>query len=391
MSLIGFKYLNQKRILTLILILTLTSTLFLVTAFSFLSFYNGFTNFMGEEKDIVAIYGNAGRTPFSGAIPAYLADKISPLNGVLASSPEAIAPSVIKDKSLFIRGIIPQEFFKLNNIAITEGEPLKLTDANSAMVGKRLSQRLNLQVNDKILAFGVLKERYVELQIKGIYESNSAMDDEALVPLYVGQWLRGLDYNSVSLIRAKIDPNKTTADNLYQTIAKEAQQPTTPQEQKDPTEQIIPFAPASFKIGDVGVERAQNFMKSYLDRYGVTKDTLIVLSIMVLVFASGTSACALTLFIDQHRREIGIIRTLGASERKIKTDLITKVLTWSSISSILGVFIATALLTLLQQVGYLQVLSHTVNLQIDPLTIAANFIIISLLVTAIISRSGMKQ
>src|SRR3972149_6118842 len=116
MSLIRFKYLHKQRILTLVLILTLTSMLFSVTAFSFLSFYHGFTAYLGEEKDIVAICSKVGSTPYSGTVPIYLANRISSINGVLASSPEVIAPSVIEGESIFIRGIVPEEFAKLNKL-----------------------------------------------------------------------------------------------------------------------------------------------------------------------------------------------------------------------------------------------------------------------------------
>jgi len=75
-----------------------------------LGFYRGFTAYLGEGEDIVAIYDRKSRTPFTGLVPAYLAEKLSALNGVLAGSPEAIVPCIIKGESTFLRGIIPEEF-----------------------------------------------------------------------------------------------------------------------------------------------------------------------------------------------------------------------------------------------------------------------------------------
>lgn len=83
MSLIPFKYLRRQRVLTLIIILTLTSTLFSITAYSFLGFYNGFTDYIGQEKDIIAIYSKVGSTPFTGVVPIIITNQISQLNGVL--------------------------------------------------------------------------------------------------------------------------------------------------------------------------------------------------------------------------------------------------------------------------------------------------------------------
>jgi ABC-type lipoprotein release transport system permease subunit len=390
--LLGFKYLHKQRILTLVLILTLTSTLFSVTALGFLGLYNGFNAYLGEGEDIVAIYGRASQTPFSGLVPLYLAERMSSINGVLASSPEVIAPAVVKGESIFIRGIVTEEFSKLNTLTMVEGEMLDQSDANFAIVGKGLSERLSLKLGDKVLVLGVLAEEYIELQIKGIYESQSTMDDEALVPLYVGQWLRATDYSHVTLIRVKIDKGKANVSELFEEIAKEASQPSTSEgEGENPLEGIIPFVKSSFKLEDVGVNEAQKFMQSYLDRYGVTKETLIVLSIMVLIFASATAACALTMFIHQHKHEIEIIRSVGASEKKIKVDLLVKVLSWSFVSSTLGIILATAILMAFERIGYLQVLSHRILFQPDPLTIALNFTLISLLVAIGIAHSDVKR
>jgi len=50
MKLIGFKYLERKRVLNLAVILTLSSMLFSMTALSLLGFYRGFTAYLGEGK-----------------------------------------------------------------------------------------------------------------------------------------------------------------------------------------------------------------------------------------------------------------------------------------------------------------------------------------------------
>ena len=123
MSLINFKYLNRKRMITLIAILTLTSTLFSVTAYSFLGFYNGFTNYVGEDKDIIAIYSKTGSTPYSGIISLGITDLLTTQEGVVATSPEVIAPSIINNQSVFIRGIIPEDL---------KTQPLPIQDGNAS-------------------------------------------------------------------------------------------------------------------------------------------------------------------------------------------------------------------------------------------------------------------
>ena len=81
-------------------------------------------------------------------------------------------------------------------------------------------------------------------------------------------------------------------------------------------------------------------MTSYLNRYGISKDTLIILSIVVLVFASGTAVCAITLFVRQHNYEIDVIRAIGVSTKKIKVDLSLKMLVWALTATIAGTLLA---------------------------------------------------
>ena len=142
--LIGFRYLKGRRILALAIILTLSSTLFSITAFSLLGFYRGFTAYLGEGEDVIAIYNRKGSTPFTGLVPAYLAEKVGSINGVIACSPEAVAPCIVKGESIFLRGIIPEDFAKLNQLAIFDGSMLEPDDVNSVVVGRYAAERLNL-------------------------------------------------------------------------------------------------------------------------------------------------------------------------------------------------------------------------------------------------------
>ena len=69
---------------------------------------------------------------------------------------------------------------KLNSLTIIQGNNLSFNNTNSVIIGKNLSERLNLKTGDKILALSVLSKQYVELQIEGIYQSSSPLDDEVL-------------------------------------------------------------------------------------------------------------------------------------------------------------------------------------------------------------------
>jgi len=390
MRILFFKYLKRQRILTLLFIIALSSMLFSMTALSLLGFYKGFTTYLGEGEDIVVIYNKKSSTPFTGLVPVYLAEKIGVLNGVLAASPEVIIPCIIKNKATFLRGIIPKEFTKINQLTIIEGAMFELNDLNSAIAGKKVAERVSLKLNDTILILSVLTDRYLELKIKGIFISNSPIDDEILVPLYVGQWLLGTDYGYVTLIRFKIDRNIITPSIIYEEIAKEVSESSPPQNQEPQPPSITPRIIIRFGSKDLGVEEAYRFLKSYTDRYGLTRESLLILSSMVFIFSSASIIIATKTIIAQHKGEIGVLRSIGASKKLLKRDMLIKILPWSIVFSFLGFAMAIAVLIVIQEGDYFQVLSHTIPIHIDPLIVAINLIPVMLLVSISILKSNFE-
>ncbi|MEM2788702.1 MAG: ABC transporter permease [Candidatus Bathyarchaeia archaeon] len=376
--LLGFKYIRRQSLLTLTLIIAAASLLFSLTALSLLGFYRGFTTYLGEGEDIIVVYNPKSRTPYTSSVPAYLAERLASVNGVVAVSPEVIAPCLLKGQAIFLRGIILESFLKLNPLRIVEGDLLSQNHTSHVIVGWRAAEKLGLKVNDRVLFQGVLADRYVEAEVGGIFISNSIVDDEVLAPLHVGQWLRGMDYSSVTMIRLKIDRRVSPPSEVLRVISAEASQPSHPspdQGQAATQEPVMPWAIKRFSMEEVGVEEAARFMKSYIDKYGVTREAILILSAAVFLFSSLTVLLASKTLISQHKGEINVLRSLGASKKLLKIDVLIKLLPWTIAASIIGVLAALAILTLIQGCGYLQVLSHTVPLQPDPHIIALSIVL----------------
>jgi len=390
MRLISFKYMQRQPLLILTLVLMIASVLFSITSFGFLGFYKTFNAYLGEEEDIIAIYETRSATPFTGVIPLQLTTRIENISGVIANSPEIIAPTLVRGKSVFFRGVIPEEFSKLNPLTMLEGETLQLRDTYATIVGKRLADSMGLRVGDGVLVLGVRIDRYLELDVKGIYESKSALDDEAIVPLYIGQWLRGTSYQTITVIRVKIDKGKLTPTQLYAAIADEAEaSPPSRKTKPSPIEEIIPISNAAINPETIGVKETQEFMKTYLEKSGMTQETLLILSVVVFSFASATLFSASHTLIRQHEHEIAVLRSLGISTKTLRLNLIIKVLPWSIAASLVGVLIAEAALFAMESIG-LQALFHTIHFQPDPLLIILNVLLVFAIVVLGIMHSSKK-
>lgn len=391
-GLIGFKYLKRRRLIVLALVVSFCSTLFSVTALSLLGFQRGFTAYLGEGEDIIVVYDRKSSTPFTGLIPAYLSEKFVKLDGVLAVSLETIAPCSLKGESIFLRGIVPREFTKLNQLTIIEGSMLEFDDLNSVIVGKNVADRLNVRVGDRLLVLGTLTDHYIELHVKGIFVSSSAVMDEVLAPLYVGQWLRGTDYGHVTLIRLKIDRNLIIPSKIFEEMAKEASEPTTTSSPiREPySPNIIPRTVARFRIEDLSVGEAYKFMIGYMERYGLTKESLLTLSIMVFLFSSASIIIASETILIQHRGESNVLRSIGVSKKLLKIDLMMKLLPLSLAASLFGFVLAVIVLEMIQEHGYLRALSHTIPIHVDPIIMLLNLILATILVSIGILRSSLE-
>jgi len=381
MRLLGFRYLRRQRVAALVMIVAFSSMLFSITAFSLLGFYRGFSAYLGEGEGIIVIYDRNSRTPFTGLVPIYLAERIRAISGVRTMSPEAMAPCILKGESVFLRGIVPEDFSKLSQLTVMEGGMIGLEDLNFMVAGRNVAERLGLNLDDKVLVSGILTGRCLDLRVKGVFVSHTPMDDEILAPIYVGQWLRGADYAHATLIRVKIgievEGKTVSRSDVSRVVAEEASRQPSPHGEEaglEPSQGLImPRMAIGFRAEDIGIEEASSFMRGYLERYGVTRESLLTLSIAVFFFSSFSIALGYKVIIAQHRGELDVLRSLGASRRLLKADLLAKLLPWSIMASFIGTAAGLATLNMIQEWGYLRVLSHTVPIRADPLVIALNF------------------
>ena len=376
-----YRYLKKKSILYLFTITLLVSMLFSITALSLVSFYKGFAAYLGEDENIVVIYNRRSMAPFTGLIPLQLIGILKGVEGIVAVSPEVIVPCIIDDKTLFLRGVILDEFIKINNIEVSEGGFFTLHDLNHVIVGRGIAKRLNLKPGDRVIVLGVVVDQYIELVVKGVFMSNTPLDDEIIAPLHIGQWLRGVDYEYVSFIRVRINRKIVDPSIILRVVSNETAPKSSDQDNVWRILRIpLPITTTHHKVEDIGVELSFKSMEKYLEKHGLTREILVVYSTIVFVFASISIVIALKTLIVQHRVELSILRSLGVPRRILKIDLLFKLIPWLLIASIVGILLTVFALILIQDYHYLTALTHTIVFHVDPLVVLLNLFLIALLV-----------
>ena len=384
---IQLSIISYRRLIPLLIALIAISASISFTASTFLGIYDTTANLMGDGgEDVLVIYGASARTPQTSIIPLTVYEKVVELDGVEAASPEAVAIALAGDRAVIVRGVDPtliQEFFRIH---VVEGED-ELSEAFSALAGVRLARKLGLGVGDSITLRSAFSNNYVELRIVGIYESGSYLDDELLAPIFVGQWLRGLRRDLVSLIRVKIDLRKLSKDDLILHLrgVKEVEKKPSPIA-KSSIMRLLALPRARRYCVECVVRSPRESMESFLGRE-VKINRATMWSIVFAVIFGSTLLIYLisTLMASTHSREIIILRSLGASRKRLMLLLSSTIISLSAASSIVGFILGTFISSIFSSENLITMGPYTANpsitLEVLPITV---------LVAVVIMAVGMR-
>lgn len=365
MKLLKFDYLDRKRILEMALIIGIASVLFATIALPVLGFYQGFTGYLGESENVVSVHEGSANTPFSGLVPSQMASRASELEGVSTVSPEIIVSCFVRDEPIFVRGIMPKRFTRLSNIEVKKGSTLDYRDLNSVLVGKELAERVGLKPGEEVVIRSAMAERYSVFAVKGIFTSGSALDDEVLVPLYQGQWLRGIGHEKLTMLRMGFDREVTSATEIRQNLQEENGEEDNEKQFWD----LLPVSDIPAGEGTVDYTGAEEYMRNFLGEYGISRATLLALALSVFLFSGSAAVFACRHLVKRHEDDISILRSIGASERTLKIDLVFKLIPWLIMSSVLGLGLGYGLIFLLGRMNYLRLVTHTIHVSFDPLVL----------------------
>ncbi|MCS7113561.1 MAG: FtsX-like permease family protein [Nitrososphaerota archaeon] len=382
----SFIHLRWEPIATFILVVASVSMLSTATATILQGFYRCFRGYLGGGEGIIALYDMGSSTPFTGLVSSRIADYLASIDGVLAFSMEILAPCIVYGEPMIARGVYLDDFLKLTGIDIIDGCIPSSDDLRYALIGFRAASRLRVEPGVKLLVLGVLSDRYVEVKVEAVYRSDTALDDEIIVPIHVGRWIRGVGDGSVTLFRVKIDESKLSLGKLTEELSSRIDVEDKPphsgslEPPKHPTP-IYGYIPTT--SGLIGVSTIERYMERYMEPYGLTGWSITLLSVSTVIFASLTIVAAFRMMIERHRAELTIFRFLGLSRRDLKIGILLKLTPCILLSSLIGFASGLALVEVLEFYGLLRILSYTVSAGFYPATLPVS--IASTMLLAILS------
>lgn len=389
------KILGSKRaVLSLAMILLITSAAFTVTSSILLSVENTASGILGESGNTIVVTQGSSRAPFLGTLPIALAGDIGSVAGIKIISPEVFAPSTLSNDPVMVRGVDPEKFMEIQNPTILEGNPITPNDTTQAMVGATLASQMSLHPGSQITLVGGVQATIAQLTVKAVFSTGTPLDNEVIAPLWVGDWLRGVSYGTVSILRVEVDPQANPSQVALQ-VQRLVKNSSAAAAGQPPVEAYLPSNLPLSSFAGLDIQASPRAASTYFSRsVGLSEGSIWLVSALVFLSMSVAIVCVLQEAVFRSRNELGILRTIGMSSRRLSWNLIAVATSVSFVASAAGLLLGWALLALVAKFSPIQLAFYTVN----PLNGLVDAALVSILVVtgasftaAVISSLRFRQ
>jgi ABC-type lipoprotein release transport system permease subunit len=353
---------SRSAIFFLALILLITSAAFAVTSSILLSVDNTASGMLGESANTIVIAQAGSRAPFLGTLPLGLASALGSVPGAKIISPEVFAPAILLNQPVMVRGVDPVFFMGLQNPTILEGTALSANDTAQAMVGETLARQMNLRPGSQITLVGGVRATIAQLTVKAVFSTGTPLDNEVVAPLWVGEWLRGLNYGTISILRIEVGAQDTPSQVALQVQRFVKNASSASGGGQTPGEANLPVTSHQINLARLDIEASPDVSSAFFSKtVGLSQENILLISALVFVSMSVAFVCALQEAVFRSRNDLGTLRTIGISSRRLSWNLILVATSLSLVASVAGLFIGFAFLTVVAKFSPVQIAFYAVD------------------------------
>lgn len=273
-------------------------------------FKTQFEKITGLYKSEILVVDKGASSPIFSVIEESTLDGIRALPGVKAVTGNLLSFSKHPELPiLLVVGLDPSGGL-LGQVRILEGQPFSLDRRDEALLGQRAAKSLGLRVG------GTLSLRGRSYRIVGIYtQGTNITDSGAILPLEEAQELMNVP-GRVSLAAVSVSDEKQTAAVIR---AIEAKYPT------------------------LSATKAGEFVSQYRQLEMIDTFAWVISFFAILVGAIGVMN-TMMMSIFERTREIGVLRAIGWSGRRVLGMIVLEGALLSLVGGILGIFLGVVML-----------------------------------------------
>jgi len=353
---------SKRAIFFLALILLVTSAAFTVTSSILLSVDNTASGMLGESANTIVIAQANSRAPFLGLLPLGLASALGSVPGAQVISPEVFAPATLSNQAVMVRGVDPVLFMELQNPTIVEGTALSANDTLQAMVGETLARQMSLHPGSQITLVGGVRATIAQLTVKAVFSTGTPLDNEVVAPLWVGEWLRGVSYGEVSILRIEVGAHDTPSQVALQVQRFVKNASSASGGNQTAGESNLPVTSHKIYLAGLNIEASPAASSAFFSKtVGLSQENILLISALVFVSMSVAIVCALQEAVFRSRNDLGTLRTIGVSSRRLSWNLILVATSLSFVASVAGLFVGWAFLTVVADFSPVQIAFYAVD------------------------------
>jgi putative ABC transport system permease protein len=231
-------------------------------------------------------------------------EKVADIDGITAI-PYLTQKTAVKNNPVLVVGIHPQETLNFKEWKIAQGEYFSSNDERVIVIGSSIANSFDLNVGDTLTVRG---EKFT---VKGILEQTGSNDDTAMyLPLYVVQEIYEVG-EYISYIEVKVD-NMARMDSYIAAIV---------------------------DVANVAVTSDEQLLSTVLSMLGSVNVTLQAIAGVSLIAAAFGIINTMITAIYERRREIGILRSIGAKQSTIFKVFLVESGIYGLLGGILGVIL----------------------------------------------------
>jgi ABC-type lipoprotein release transport system permease subunit len=388
---------SKKSYIPLLLILIASSAAFSISLSILLSTRVVGASILGESSGIITVTSGVSRTPISGDIPLALVGTVSGLNGIELVSPEVLAPSTISNISVMVRGVDPLLFDEIQKPKIVSGSLIQENETtNEVMIGEFIASEANLHVGSNFTISGSLAAASVPVEVKGIFQTGTSIDDEVIGPIWLGQWLRGFGYDTVSVLRVLVNKgeNLATIENEVQDNIHSAT--NTSQAAEPPIQTYLPTSSlTSSELKDINLIVSGSTSSQFLStELGLSEESVWLLAILVFLSMSLAVVYAFQETVQSVRLELGTLRAVGMSYSILRRDLVLAGVLLAIAAGILGWILGIGLLLLTPGLNPFVIAFYSVtptSASLSALAGASVAVLFATLISAVVASSEFSK
>ncbi len=278
-------------------------------------------------------------------------------------SPEIFLFCVVDGMPVTVRGVDPVSFLKIEGASMIKG---KASGNSFLLIGSSFQRRSGLDVGDKIVIPGSSSPSLYEGTITGVFVSKTPADDEILLPTDTVREMAGKPRGTYQVVRV-LDGNITTIAtalrNQNYTVAVGSGPHVTTTNTNMTYEETVAMN-LMLRYSDEAAFKMTNASHMGLFAQRASSSVEVAVLGFIILDASLTfigSFSILSRAIFDRRREIGILRAIGASNMKIRFIVLRESLILSSLAALAALLAGYLIVNLVSSSGLIVVFGQTMR------------------------------